>query len=70
MQKFYQLRKSQRRLAVVVLGHQIPLYEGVLFLGNSKEHLDNVALPLNLTFVSSINSMETSNVLSLCMATN
>ncbi|KAH1207743.1 hypothetical protein GmHk_15G042769 [Glycine max] len=51
MQKFYQLRKSQRRLAVVVLGHQIPLYEGVLFLGNSKEHLDNVALPLNLTFV-------------------
>ncbi|KAL5156877.1 hypothetical protein HKD37_15G041742 [Glycine soja] len=51
MLKFYQLRKSQRRLAVVVLGHQIPLYEGVLFLGNSKEHLDNVALPLNLTFV-------------------
>nr|KYP68080.1 hypothetical protein KK1_021697 [Cajanus cajan] len=49
--KFYQSRKSQRKLAVVVLGHQVPLYGGVSVLGNTKEHLNNVALPLNLTFV-------------------
>ncbi|KAG4966878.1 hypothetical protein JHK87_032529 [Glycine soja] len=51
MQKFYQSRKSRRSLAVVVSGHQIPLYGGVSVLGNTKEHLESVALPLNLTFV-------------------
>lgn len=52
MQKFYESRKSHRKLAVVVSGHQIPLYGGVSVLANTnKEHLDNVALPLNLTFV-------------------
>ncbi|KAK7404334.1 hypothetical protein VNO78_05138 [Psophocarpus tetragonolobus] len=51
IQKFYQSRKSQRKLVVVVFGHQIPLYGGVSVLGNTKEHLDSVALPLNLTFV-------------------
>ncbi|KAK7312193.1 hypothetical protein VNO77_35877 [Canavalia gladiata] len=51
MQKFYQSRKSQRKVVVVVLGHQIPLYGGVSgLLGNYKEHVDSVALPLNLTF--------------------
>ncbi|QCD88801.1 uncharacterized protein LOC114168714 [Vigna unguiculata] len=50
MRKFYQSRKSERKLRVVVLGHQIPLYGGVSVLGNTKEHLESVALPLNLTF--------------------
>ncbi|KAK7264084.1 hypothetical protein RJT34_31687 [Clitoria ternatea] len=50
MQKFYESRKSYRKLAVVVLGHQVPLYGGVSVLGNTKEHMDSVALPLNLTF--------------------
>lgn len=37
---------------MVVIGSQVPLYGGVSVLGNSnKEHLDTVALPLNLTFV-------------------
>ncbi|XP_061362442.1 uncharacterized protein LOC133306176 [Gastrolobium bilobum] len=51
MQQFYQSRKSRRKVAVVVLGHQIPLYGGVSVFGNSKEHMESVALPLNLTFV-------------------
>lgn len=52
IEEFYQSRKSQRKLAVVVIGSQVPLYGGVSVLGNSnKEHLDTVALPLNLTFV-------------------
>ncbi|MED6195879.1 hypothetical protein PIB30_042057 [Stylosanthes scabra] len=51
MQKFYQHRKSQRKQVVVVLGHQIPLYGGVSVLGDTKQHMDSVALPLNLTFV-------------------
>ncbi|RDX84878.1 hypothetical protein CR513_34006 [Mucuna pruriens] len=51
MHKFYQSRKSQRKLAVVVLGHQIPLYGGVSALANTKENLDSVSMPLNLTFV-------------------
>lgn len=51
MQEFYQSRKSQRKLAVAVFGYQVPLYGGVSVLGNTKEHLDRVALPLNLTFV-------------------
>ncbi|XP_047159038.1 uncharacterized protein LOC124829550 [Vigna umbellata] len=50
MRKFYQSRKSDRKLTVVVFGHQIPLYGGVSVLGNTKEHLESVALPLNLTF--------------------
>ncbi|XP_027361348.1 uncharacterized protein LOC113869292 [Abrus precatorius] len=50
MQEFYESRKSQRKLAVVVLGHQVPLYGGVSVLGNTKEYMDSVALPLNLTF--------------------
>lgn len=51
MQEFYQSRKSQRKLAVVVFGYQVPLYGGVSVLGNTKEHLERAALPLNLTFV-------------------
>lgn len=51
MKEFYQRRNSHRNLTVVVTGHQVPLYGGVSELGNIKEHLDRVALPLNLTFV-------------------
>ncbi|PNX79502.1 hypothetical protein L195_g035968 [Trifolium pratense] len=50
--EFYQSRKSQRNLAVTVLGHQVPLYGGVSVLGNTNaEHMKTVALPMNLTFV-------------------
>ncbi|KAK2381325.1 late embryogenesis abundant protein [Trifolium repens] len=50
--EFYQSRKSQRKLAVVVVGHQVPLYGGVSVLGNTNtEHMKTVALPMNLTFV-------------------
>ncbi|KAI4350236.1 hypothetical protein L6164_004709 [Bauhinia variegata] len=51
MHKFYESRKSQRRLVVVVRGHQVPLYGGVSVLGDAREHPEHVALPLNLTFV-------------------
>ncbi|CAL0329348.1 unnamed protein product [Lupinus luteus] len=52
MQKFYQSRKSERKLEVMVLGYQVPLYGGVSVLGNAnKENMDTVTLPLNLTFV-------------------
>lgn len=51
IQEFYQSRKSQRKLAVVVHGYQVPLYGGVSVLGNSNtEHINTVALPMNLTF--------------------
>ncbi|KAK7258100.1 hypothetical protein RIF29_32550 [Crotalaria pallida] len=50
MEKFYQSRKSQRRIAVMVSGHQVPLYGGVSGLIDTKAHMDSVALPLNLTF--------------------
>ncbi|CAK8576785.1 unnamed protein product [Lathyrus sativus] len=52
MHEFYQSRKSHRMIAVVVFAYQVPLYGGVSVLGNSNtEHMNSVALPMNLTFV-------------------
>lgn len=51
MKEFYQSRKSQRSIVMVVLGHQVPLYGGVSVVGGAKDHLEKVAVPLNLTFV-------------------
>ncbi|KAK4759838.1 hypothetical protein SAY87_022969 [Trapa incisa] len=51
MKKFYQSRKSQRAVITMVAGHQVPLYGGVSFLSNAREHFPTVAVPLNLTFV-------------------
>ncbi|KAJ9704597.1 hypothetical protein PVL29_002925 [Vitis rotundifolia] len=51
MKEFYQSRKSQRSVVMVVLGHQVPLYGGVSVVGGAKDHLEKVAVPLNLTFV-------------------
>ncbi|PKI63750.1 hypothetical protein CRG98_015871 [Punica granatum] len=51
MKKFYQSRKSQRAVITVVAGHQVPLYGGVSVLTSAREHLEKVAVPLNLTFV-------------------
>ncbi|XP_054787055.1 uncharacterized protein LOC129293239 isoform X2 [Prosopis cineraria] len=51
VKEFYVKRKKERKMAVVVSGHQVPLYGGVSALGNAREQRQNVALPLNLTFV-------------------
>lgn len=50
MREFYQSRKSQRLVAVVVQGSQVPLYGGVPVLSGAKGHLGSVSVPLNLTF--------------------
>ncbi|XP_030523035.1 uncharacterized protein LOC115735780 [Rhodamnia argentea] len=50
MKKFYQSRKSQRTVVSVVAGYQVPLYGGIPVLSMAREHLENVAVPLNLTF--------------------
>ncbi|KAF7810747.1 Late embryogenesis abundant protein [Senna tora] len=51
MKGFYQSRKSGRKIVVVVSGHQVPLYGGVSVLGDARQQKENLALPLNLTFV-------------------
>ncbi|XP_028777647.1 uncharacterized protein LOC114734235 [Neltuma alba] len=51
MKKFYVKRKKEKKMVVVVSGHQVPLYGGVSALGNARQQKQNVALPLNLTFV-------------------
>ncbi|KAE8698756.1 putative multicopper oxidase [Hibiscus syriacus] len=51
MKKFRQSRKSQRKLVTIVGGSQVPLYGVIPALVNSREHLNTVAVPLNLTFV-------------------
>ncbi|KAF2301916.1 hypothetical protein GH714_030388 [Hevea brasiliensis] len=51
MKKFTQSRKSQRRVITVVQASEIPLYGGVPLLANAKDHMEKVAVPLNLTFV-------------------
>ncbi|EEF33962.1 uncharacterized protein LOC8265944 [Ricinus communis] len=51
MKKFTQSRKSQRKVTTVVHASQIPLYGGVPLLASAKEHIEKVAVPLNLTFV-------------------
>ncbi|KAL7118465.1 hypothetical protein ACP275_02G003100 [Erythranthe tilingii] len=53
MKKFYQSRKSERKVIAVIQGHQVPLYGGIPMLsgGGAKAHLQTMAVPLNLTFV-------------------
>ncbi|XP_058730296.1 uncharacterized protein LOC131602246 [Vicia villosa] len=52
MHEFYQSRKSERKIAVVVYANQVPLYGGISVLGNTNtEHMHRVAVPMNLTFV-------------------
>ncbi|CAL0304322.1 unnamed protein product [Lupinus luteus] len=53
IEKFYESRKSQRKLAVMVSGYQVPLYGGGSDFGNigNKKNMDSLTLPLNLTFV-------------------
>ncbi|KAJ9189484.1 hypothetical protein P3X46_000769 [Hevea brasiliensis] len=51
MKKFTQSRKSQRRVITVVQASEIPLYGGVPLLANAKDHVEKIAVPLNLTFV-------------------
>ncbi|XP_043714169.1 NDR1/HIN1-like protein 1 [Telopea speciosissima] len=53
MGKFYQSRKSQRVITVMVKGNQVPLYGGVSAVngGLIKQDLQSVEVPLNLTFV-------------------
>ncbi|KAK4284895.1 hypothetical protein QN277_001666 [Acacia crassicarpa] len=51
MKKFYVKRKRERKVVVVVSGHQVPLYGGVSALAVARQQKKNVALPLNLTFV-------------------
>ncbi|XP_027185745.1 uncharacterized protein LOC113783729 [Coffea eugenioides] len=50
MKKFYQSRKSQQIVMVVVQGYQVPLYGGVPVLSGAKGHLESASVPLNLTF--------------------
>lgn len=50
MKKFYQSRKSQHIVVVVVRGYQVPLYGGVPVLSGAKGHLESASVPLNLTF--------------------
>lgn len=50
MNGFYQSRKSQRMVSVIVRGHQVPLYGGIPVLNGAKGHLQSVSVPLNLTF--------------------
>ncbi|KAL4319278.1 hypothetical protein GQ457_18G018700 [Hibiscus cannabinus] len=51
MKKFTLSRKSQRKVATIVQGSQVPLYGVIPALVNSIEHRSAVAVPLNLTFV-------------------
>ncbi|MBA0823883.1 hypothetical protein Goarm_020579, partial [Gossypium armourianum] len=51
MKKFTQSRKSQRKVVTIVKGSQVPLYGGIPVLVASREHLNTIAVPLNLTFV-------------------
>lgn len=50
IRKFYQSRKSQRAMNVVIMGNKIPLYGGGASLSSSSGTA-NVPLPLNLSFM-------------------
>jgi hypothetical protein len=50
MKKFSQPRKSRRTVVTVVHSSQVPLYGGVPHLADAREHVNKVAVPLNLTF--------------------
>ncbi|KAK9129325.1 hypothetical protein Sjap_009812 [Stephania japonica] len=52
MDGFYQSRKSERRLAATIQGHQVPVYGGVSVLsGKNRDGHESASVPLNLTFV-------------------
>ncbi|EXB95371.1 hypothetical protein L484_014344 [Morus notabilis] len=51
MKKFYQQRKSHRTTVTTVLGSQVPLYGGLSVIGGARDNIDNMVVPLNLTFV-------------------
>ncbi|CAM8985030.1 unnamed protein product [Rhodiola kirilowii] len=48
MRKFYEERKSKRRVVTVVKGHQVPLYGAVTAIKDLREK-DKFVLPMNLT---------------------
>ncbi|KAM0940484.1 hypothetical protein DsansV1_C18g0150721 [Dioscorea sansibarensis] len=50
IKEFYQSRKSQRTLNVVVVGNGIPLYGGGASLTSSNGKSNNAPVPLNLSF--------------------
>ncbi|GFQ06701.1 hypothetical protein PHJA_002814100 [Phtheirospermum japonicum] len=51
IKRFYQLRKSERKVIAVVGGNQVPLYGGMPIFVSAKDHIDSMSVPLNLTFV-------------------
>ncbi|KAL3624358.1 hypothetical protein CASFOL_033174 [Castilleja foliolosa] len=51
IKKFYQLRKSYRKVIAVVEANQVPLYGGMPIFISAKEHTESMSVPLNLTFV-------------------
>ncbi|KAH7518328.1 hypothetical protein FEM48_Zijuj09G0159700 [Ziziphus jujuba var. spinosa] len=51
MKKFYEKRKKHRRVLTTVLGHQVPVYGGLSFIGGARDNQENLVVPLNLTFV-------------------
>ncbi|XP_042507002.1 uncharacterized protein LOC122083311 [Macadamia integrifolia] len=51
MEKFYQSRKSQRMITVIVKGSQVPMYGGVSNVNGGKQDQTSLAVPLNLTFL-------------------
>lgn len=51
MKKFYEKRQKHRRVVTTVLGNQVPVYGGLSFIGGAKDNHENLAVPLNLTFV-------------------
>ena len=50
MKKFYQRRKSHRKVVTTVLGHQVPLYGGLSVIGGAKDNAEKLVVPLKLTF--------------------
>ncbi|XP_057769162.1 uncharacterized protein LOC130989228 isoform X2 [Salvia miltiorrhiza] len=51
MAKFYQSRKSDRKVIAVVQGRQVPLYGGIPALAVARGRVDDMSVPLNLSFV-------------------
>lgn len=51
MAKFYQSRKSDRKVIALVQGQQVPLYGGIPTLSIGKGRADEMSVPLNLSFV-------------------
>ncbi|PON61521.1 Late embryogenesis abundant protein [Trema orientale] len=50
MKKFYQRRKSHRKVVTVVLGNQVPLYGGLSVVGGARDNIEKVVVPLKLSF--------------------